>query len=79
MAEALLSAEGGAEKLLTEMSNAELLGFVALDLEIGSRRIIRRMSWYSFRCPYVFLADERRRQAKAAAKKLTGEGRVARA
>ena len=32
------------------------------------------MSWYSFR-PYVSV-DERRRQAKAAAKKLTGEGRV---
>ena len=33
MADALLGAEGGAEKLLTEMSNDELLGFVTLDLK----------------------------------------------
>ena len=33
LAESVLGAEGGAETLLTEMSNAELLRFVALDLK----------------------------------------------
>jgi hypothetical protein len=33
LAESVLGAEGGAEKLLTEMSNDELLRFVALDLK----------------------------------------------
>ena len=33
LAESVLGAEGGAEKLLTEMSNDELLSFVALDLK----------------------------------------------
>lgn len=36
VAEALLGATGGAEKLLTEMSNDELLRFVALDLAAAS-------------------------------------------
>jgi non-specific serine/threonine protein kinase len=36
LAEAVLGAAGGAEKLLTEMSNEELLRFVALDLKSAS-------------------------------------------
>ena len=36
LAEAVLGAAGGAEKLLTEMSNDELLRFVALDLKSAS-------------------------------------------
>jgi non-specific serine/threonine protein kinase len=32
LADSVLGVEGGAEKLLTEMSNEELLRFVALDL-----------------------------------------------
>jgi non-specific serine/threonine protein kinase len=35
-ADAVLGAEGGAEKLLTEMSNDELLSFVALDLKAAT-------------------------------------------
>jgi hypothetical protein len=33
LADAVLGPDGGAEKLLTEMSNDELLQFVALDLK----------------------------------------------
>jgi len=36
LADAVLGADGGAEKLLTEMSNEELLNFVALDLKAAS-------------------------------------------
>ncbi len=36
LAESVLGPEGGAEKLLTEMSNEELLRFVALDLKAAS-------------------------------------------
>ena len=36
MAESVLGSEGGAEKLLTEMSNEELLSFVALDITSAS-------------------------------------------
>ena len=36
LAESVLGAAGGAEKLLTEMSNDELLRFVALDLKSAS-------------------------------------------
>jgi non-specific serine/threonine protein kinase len=36
LAESILDAEGGAEKLLTEMSNDELLRFVSLDLKAAS-------------------------------------------
>jgi non-specific serine/threonine protein kinase len=36
LADSVLGAEGGAETLLTEMSNDELLRFVALDLKTAS-------------------------------------------
>jgi non-specific serine/threonine protein kinase len=36
LAEDLLSGEGGAEKLLTEMSNDELLALVSLDLRAAA-------------------------------------------
>jgi len=36
LADSVLGPDGGAEKLLTEMSNDELLGFVALDLKTAS-------------------------------------------